>query len=215
MGIMNIGRGTVPGSDQTQMVEHQAELATYNPAVVGLAFLSHLAGTTSFPDGMNQLNAVAIDDPQQTGFSQEAVTPVLVSSQQSEETSPVGQTREHIPMVLLQPSVEGSVADAFNGMEQADGGDLAGPKLGLGMLGQLPHAVIHLAKQLSDKISGSHAILLGWFRLSDLHILGLYPHVGSRAFQLHHYRGPVLTFSGSIDQYHIACLLPCKPYKQK
>jgi hypothetical protein len=63
MGVMNIGRSTVPGSDQPQMVEHQAELASHDPALVGLAFLTHLAGATPLPCWMDQLDTVAVHDP--------------------------------------------------------------------------------------------------------------------------------------------------------
>ena len=75
----------------------------------------------------------------------------------------MGQTREQVPVVLVQPTVESPVASAFDGVQLADSHDLTGPQLGLEMFSQLLHPVIHLAQQLSDKIFGSHAILLGWF----------------------------------------------------
>jgi len=96
-GIVNIGSSTVPGSDQTQMIEHQAKFASHDPAMIGAPLLPHLAGATSFPDGMNQLNAGVNGDPQQAGFSQEAVTPGSVYSQQPEETSPMGANPETYP----------------------------------------------------------------------------------------------------------------------
>lgn len=75
----------------------------------------------------------------------------------------MGQTREQVSVVLLQPPVEGPVANAFDRMEQANSRDLTGPKIGLRVFGQLPHLVVHFTKQFGDKIFGSHAILPGWF----------------------------------------------------
>ncbi len=169
-GIVDIGGITIPGSDQTQMIEHQAEFAPHDPAMIGSPLLSNLLVATSLSYGMDQLDAIAVNNAQQTGFSQEGIRPVLVSSQQPEETSPMGQTREQIPVVLAQPTVEGPVASAFDGVQQADSHDLTGPQLGLGMFSQLLHLVIHSAKQFSDKIFGSHAVLPG--RLRHLYLEG-------------------------------------------
>ena len=38
----------------------------------------------------------------------------------------------------------------------------AGPKIGLGMFGNLPHVVVHFTEQLCDKILNSHPIPPGW-----------------------------------------------------
>ena len=167
-GIVNIGGIPIPGRYQTQMIEHQAEFAFQEPAMIGFPLLSDLLVAPSLSYRVDQLDAIAVDNAQQTGFSQEGITPVLVSSQQPEEASPMGQSREHVPVVLVQPTVESPVASTFNGVQQADSHDLAGPQIGLGMFSQPLHPVIHLAKQLSDKIVGSHAILLGWFHHQHL-----------------------------------------------
>jgi hypothetical protein len=111
---------------------------------------------------MNQLDTITVHDPSKPGGARKAITPALVSSQQPEQASPIRQTGEHIPMVLVQPAIEGPVANAFYGLEQADSSDLTGPRIGLGMSGQLPSGGA-LHKKLSDKILGSHVMLLGWF----------------------------------------------------
>ena len=69
-----------------------------------------------------------------------------------------GANQGTYPMVLVQPTVKSPVAGALNGMEQAESGDLAGPKIGLGMFGNLPHVVVHFTEQLCDKILKSHPI---------------------------------------------------------
>ena len=117
-GIVNIGGSTVPGSDQTQMIEHQAEFASHDPAMIGFPLLANLLGATPLSYGMDQLDAIAVDNAQQTGFSQEGITPVLVSSHQPEEASPMGQTRKQVSVILIQPTVECPIANAFDGMEQ-------------------------------------------------------------------------------------------------
>jgi hypothetical protein len=88
----------------------------------------------------------------------------LVSAQQPAEASAIRQIREYIPMISVQPAIEGPVANAFYTMEQADSSDFTGPQIGPGMLGRLPRLVVYFTKQLGDKILGSQAILLGWLR---------------------------------------------------
>ena len=120
IGVMNVGSGAVPGCYQTQMVEQQAQLSTHNPTVVGFPLLPDLGTAAAFPDRVDQFDTIGINDTQQGRGNQEVITPVLVLTQQSEETGAVGQLRKHIPMVLGQPSVESPVAHPFDDEEQAN-----------------------------------------------------------------------------------------------
>src|SRR4249919_1239777 len=47
--IINIGGVTLPVNDAPQVVEHEAELAADNPALIRLAFLADLPCTTPLP----------------------------------------------------------------------------------------------------------------------------------------------------------------------
>ena len=113
VGIMNIGRSAIPGSDHTQVIEDQAQLAANDPAVIGLAFPANLARATTLPSGVDQFNAVAIDDPQQSGSCQEGIRPILVLAQQPEEPGAMRQAREQLPMVARQPAIEGPITNTL------------------------------------------------------------------------------------------------------
>lgn len=58
--VGDIGCDAIPGRHQAQVIEHRAELATDNPAVVGEPFLAVLHSDTAFADRMNQFNPVGI-----------------------------------------------------------------------------------------------------------------------------------------------------------
>src|SRR5688572_13743655 len=115
MSIMNIGCSTVPGCYETQMVKHHTELASYNPAVIGLPLFAYLGETTAFSCWMEQLNAIAVYDTQHRGRCQKAITPVLVNSEQAKETGTVWQSRKHVLMVACEPAIESPVAHPFDG----------------------------------------------------------------------------------------------------
>src|ERR671914_1398912 len=153
-GVAGIGSS----ADQAQMVERQAQLAPHDPAIIGLALLPQLTRRPPFSDGVKQLNAVAIHHSQQRGGSQEPVGPGLLGPEQPEETSTMGQLGKQGLVVVGQPAIESPGAHAFDGVEQPDSDRLTGPQPGLGMLGYLGHLVVHLTKQLSDKIYGGHGV---------------------------------------------------------
>jgi len=53
------------------------------------------------------------------------------------------------------------LAQAFDGEEQADGHNLAGPKHRLAVVGDVFHAVVYPAEQISDKVFGGHGVGFG------------------------------------------------------
>ena len=61
-GIVNIGSITIPGRYQTQMIEHQAEFGSHDPAMIGFPLLSDLLVATSLSYRMDQLDAIAINN---------------------------------------------------------------------------------------------------------------------------------------------------------
>ena len=63
--IIDIRGVTLPVNDASQVVEHEAELAAHNPALIRLAFLADLPCTAPFPSRVQQLNAVTVNDTDQ------------------------------------------------------------------------------------------------------------------------------------------------------
>ena len=51
-GIVDIGRVAIPSRHQAQVVEHQTEFSSYDPAVIGLPFLASLMEATSVPEAL-------------------------------------------------------------------------------------------------------------------------------------------------------------------
>ena len=68
--VMDIGCVTIPGSNKTQVVEHQTELSSYYPAVVGLALLAYLTRRPALPRRVDQFDSIAINDSHHGGRSQ-------------------------------------------------------------------------------------------------------------------------------------------------
>ena len=61
--IRHIGRGTRPPHDQPPLIEQQTEFAPDNPAMVRHAFAADLLGTAAFAPGVDELDAVGVNDP--------------------------------------------------------------------------------------------------------------------------------------------------------
>ena len=158
--VVDIGGVTVPSCNQSQVIEHQTQLASHYPSVIGLALLAYLTRASAFAYRVNQLDAIAIDDPQHCGRGQEGLGPGLMGSQATEETSTMGQLGEHGQVVLGKPAIKGPGTHSLDGVEQAYGDNLARPQRSLGVILHIAHLVIHSAEQLGDKILSGHAFLL-------------------------------------------------------
>lgn len=68
-----------PGANQPKAVEHQAQLAAYDPAMVGAAFLADLVVAAPHAPRVQKLDAEAVRHAQQRRLCQEAGHLVLVS----------------------------------------------------------------------------------------------------------------------------------------
>src|SRR5215475_751007 len=80
--------------------------------------------------------------------------------QEPKEPGALGQPRKQRPIVACQPAIEGSIADAFERMQQPQGDDLAGPEMGLGVFGDSAQLLIDFIEQRGDKLHGHHTALL-------------------------------------------------------
>ena len=117
-GIRDIGGGTRPPHNQPPLVQQQTEFTAHNPAVIRHAFAANLLGTAAFTDGMDQLNAVGVDDAEHRRSGQEDPRPVLMGLQEAKEPRPFGQAGAQRPIVARQPAIERTIPDAFERMQE-------------------------------------------------------------------------------------------------
>src|SRR5712691_6546128 len=158
-----IGSKTYPRKhDQSPLIEEQTEFPADNPAVIREAFPANLLRATAFADGVNELDAIRVDDSEHGRRRQEGLRPVLMGLEEAKEPGALGKLGKQRPIVARQPPIEGAVADAFERVQQSQGDDLAGPEVGLGGCGDGAQLLIDLIKQGGDKIHRAHAALLCW-----------------------------------------------------
>jgi len=58
----DMGRGTIPPHHQAIRIQQQTEFPPDHPAMVGQAFAPDLLGAAAFADGVNELDALGVDD---------------------------------------------------------------------------------------------------------------------------------------------------------
>ena len=108
--IRDIGGGTRPPHDQPPLIEQQTEFPADNPAVIREAFAADLLGAAAFAHGVDQLDAVGVDDPEHGRGGQEDLRPVLMGLEETKEPGALGQAGKQRPIVARQPAIEGPVA---------------------------------------------------------------------------------------------------------
>ena len=154
--IGDVGRGAVPGHDQPELVQEQAQLAPDDPAMVGVPLAPDLRRTPSFTDGVDQLNAVGVDHAEERGLREEAGGPVAVSREQPKQAGPLRQAGKQLAPVAGEPPIIRAVAHALDGEQEGQGHDLAGKQRRLWVFGDVAHGVIDPTEQFYDKLLGGH-----------------------------------------------------------
>ena len=101
--------------------------------MIGDAFASDLCGAAPVPDGMAQLNAIAVGDAHRGGRGPEASRPVLLRMPAAKPAGAFRQLGEPVAVVVLEPGIASALADAFDDVENADSYDFADGQDGLGM----------------------------------------------------------------------------------
>src|SRR5262245_52826090 len=86
--------------------------------MIGEAFAPDLLRTAALAYGVDQLNAIRVDDPEHSWGGQERPRPVLMGPEETKEPGALGKPRKQRPIVARQPPIEGAVADAFEGMQR-------------------------------------------------------------------------------------------------
>src|SRR4029450_8567269 len=86
--LRDIGSGTCPPHDQPPLIEQQTEFASDDPAVVRHAFTADLLRAQTLSDGMDQFDAVGVDDAEHRRSGQEDLCPVLMRPEEAKEAPP-------------------------------------------------------------------------------------------------------------------------------
>src|SRR5262249_39325180 len=113
----------------------------------------------AFADGVNELDAVGVDNPEHRWDGQEGPRPVLMGLEEAEEPGALGEPGQQRPIVARQPAMEGPVPHPFQGMQQPQGDDLTGPEVGFGVCGDGAQLLIDLIEQCGDQLLGGHGLL--------------------------------------------------------
>ena len=89
--LCDIGGGAIPHHDQPPLVQHQAEFAADNPAVIREPLTANLLRAAAFAHGMDQLNPIGVDDPEHGWGRQEGRGPCLVGPEEAKEPGALGE----------------------------------------------------------------------------------------------------------------------------
>src|SRR6266700_5911120 len=160
--IRDIGRVTCPPHDQPPLIEQQTQFPADNPPVIGEAFAANLLRAAALAHGVDQLDAIGVDDAEHGRSGQEDLRPVVMRLEETKEPGTLGEVGKQRPIVARQPAIEGSVADAFEGMEEPQGDDLTGLEAGIWVFGDGAYLLVDLVEQRRDKIDGAHRLLRSW-----------------------------------------------------
>jgi len=76
------------------LVQQQAEFPPDNPAMIGHAFAADLLGAAAFAHGVDQLDAVGVDDPEHSRGGQERPRPVLMGLEETKEPGALREPRK-------------------------------------------------------------------------------------------------------------------------
>ncbi len=155
-----MGGVTRPRHHHAILVQQQAECAADHPAMIREACAADLLGAAALTHGVEQLDAVGVDDPEHGWGGQEDLGPVLMGLQQTQEPRPLRKAGKQRPIVAGQPPIKRPVADTFAGMQQPQGDHLTGPEARLGMCGDGAQLVLDLREQGGEKVHGGHTALL-------------------------------------------------------
>src|ERR671927_811057 len=103
--------------------------------MVGEAFPANLLGAAAVADGVNELDAIRVDDAEHRRRGQANLRPVLMGLQEAKEPGALGEAGEQRPIGARQPAIEGTIPDSLWRMQQSQGDHLTGPEEGLRMFG--------------------------------------------------------------------------------
>src|SRR5215510_9582615 len=87
----DIRGGTRPPHDQPPLIEQQTQFTPDDPAMIVEAFPADLLRAAALAHGVDQLNAIRVDDPQHGRSGQESPRPVVRRPQETKEPGALGK----------------------------------------------------------------------------------------------------------------------------
>src|SRR5215471_3106082 len=99
--------------DQPPLIAQQTQFPPDDPAMIGEAFAANLLRAAALAHGVDQLDAVGVDDAEYGRSGQENLGPVLMGLEETKEPGALGKLRKQRPIVACQPAIEGSIAHTF------------------------------------------------------------------------------------------------------
>lgn len=153
--VVDIGRIPIPDHYFTAVIDHPTQFHSDDPTAVGLALFAQLLLAASLAPGVDQFDAIAVHNGEETGIGQEGVTPILMSLEQPLQTSPLGQIKPRT-IVAFQPAVESAELHALEGKEQTNRDQFTGIEVRLGVFGQVADSVVYQTEEMDDKIQSGH-----------------------------------------------------------
>jgi hypothetical protein len=157
--VVFVGRFPTPINDLTARSYQPAQFDTDYPPTITLAFLTDLSLAATFSNGMNEFDAVAVNDAFGLWRNQHCLSQNLVLFKHPEQTTQAGQVWKEMHIVTFEPTVESAVMDPFEAKEDANGDDFAGVKMSILSFLDATKFVVYHAKEPSDYFFGSHKVM--------------------------------------------------------
>jgi hypothetical protein len=81
--------------------------------VIAFVLLADLLRAATFSDWVKQLDAVAVGHSQDSWISQESISPIAVSFQQSEQSRALWKARKQRQVVTFYPAIESTITNGL------------------------------------------------------------------------------------------------------
>jgi len=88
--IGDISGGTRPPHDQPPLIQQETEFAANNPAMIRETFAADLLGAPAFAHGVDQLDAIRINDAEHGRSGQKGLRPVLMGREETKKAGALG-----------------------------------------------------------------------------------------------------------------------------
>lgn len=154
--VVNVSLVDIPIHDPSKLIGDKVELGADDPTLVGKALGSELLGRTPLAARMEQLDTVGIGHAQDRWLGQQGLGQLGLGGQAAEEAGAFGKVGEEVEPVVLEPAVEGPLADALEGEEQTKGDQLAQSQFFLGMTSLGAKTGLDTAEEIDDKVGDGH-----------------------------------------------------------
>ena len=165
--IGNVRRFYLPVGDQSEFIGQKAKLAADNPFPRGETFFADppSPGLMIFSDRMTQLDAVRIDDAEQSRFGEESFGQTAMRFQAAKKSCSLWQIGKQFKPILFEPAIKLVLRATFQSKQKSQSDKLTQGKFGLHMLRRRLQHIVYTAKKFCDKVFLSHGIcfLFVWF----------------------------------------------------